>query len=318
MAQQRYRRQFFFAQEVECAGQQYRHGAGLLHRDDVGFLQVFQMVDRECAMACRQLRGAQVGQLLGMNLDRQAEPGGGVEYAFGLRDREADVFAEDVDRIDQALCMQCRQHLLAYQRDVVVGAAVVFRRQRVRAEKSRDHADRIADTEAARHAQYLAFGRQVEAVARFYFYRRDAFGQQGFQPARRLREEGFFIGAARRPHCRHDAATALCDFFVTGAGQPQRKFVGAIAAVHQVRVAVDQAGRDPLRREVVAVLDRRKFRRQCIIVAEPGNHAVTHRDRAAFDDVVWIAARRNAGVVPNAVATNRAHEDSRLVGALAR
>ena len=87
-------------------------------------------------------RGAAlVAELLGVQLDRQAERARGLEHAPRLRRREADALAEGVDRIDQALGVQLRQPG-ADGVDVVVGAAVELGRQRVRGQAGGAHVER--------------------------------------------------------------------------------------------------------------------------------------------------------------------------------
>jgi hypothetical protein len=97
-----HRRQPGFAQEVVGAGQQHGHGAGGAHRRDAVGRQVFQVVARQRAEPRRQCRAVLVAQLLGMQLDRQAQAARGVEHAFGLFGAEGDVVAEHVDGVDQA------------------------------------------------------------------------------------------------------------------------------------------------------------------------------------------------------------------------
>ena len=55
-------------------------------------------------------------------------------------------------------------------------------------------------------------------------------------------EQRVLVGFARGAHRRHDAAAGAGDVLVAGACQAHRKLVGALAAVDQVGVAVDQAG----------------------------------------------------------------------------
>ena len=47
---------------------------------------------------------------------------------------------------------------------------------------------------------------------------------------------------ARRTHRRDDAAASARDLLIARTGQSHRPFIGAVAAVHEVGVAVDQAG----------------------------------------------------------------------------
>ena len=106
-----------------------RHGA------DAGFVDVFQVIRRQRAKRGGERRALHVGELFGVQLHAQPVRGRGLEHAPGLLAREADLFAERVDRVDQAFAHQRGQHDRADLVDVVVGAAGELRRQRVRAEK---------------------------------------------------------------------------------------------------------------------------------------------------------------------------------------
>ena len=89
----------------------------------------------------------------------------------------------------------------------------------------------------------LAFG--IEPIARFDLDRRAATGHQRMQPAAALSQQ-FLVGrGARLRHGRCDPAAGFRDFLIGRAGAAHRVLVGARAAEDEVRVAVDQAGRDP-------------------------------------------------------------------------
>jgi hypothetical protein len=111
----------------------------------------------------RQLRAALVGELLRVQLDRQAERARGFENAPRLRRREADAIAEGVDRVDQPLGMQLRQPGTDSV-DVVVGAAVELGRQRMRGQTGRADGQRQFGTEPARDAQHSRFVLQAQPV----------------------------------------------------------------------------------------------------------------------------------------------------------
>ncbi len=170
------------------------------------------------------------------------------------------------------------------------------------AKKSGVHGDRIRCAKAARDAQHFSLGLQIQAVAGFYFDRRHAFCQQGFQPPCRLLKQTFLVGLAGGAHGGYDAAATTRDFFIAGAGQAQREFIGAVAAIHQMRMAIDQTRRDPAVSDIVprqASID--KFRRHLRLAADPGNDAVTHHDGSVANGLVRIAGRRDPGVMPDAV-----------------
>lgn len=292
------------AQEVVRAGQQHRDGPRLGHRRDAGLVQMLQVIGGQGAIAGRQRGAAEIAQLFGMQLDRQAMPVRGLEHALGLRRREADALAERIDRIDQSFLRQCRQHGVADQRDVVVGAIGVFGRQGMRAEEGRVHGHAIRLPEPPRDAQLLALGGEVQAVARFDLDRGDALGQQRLEPRRGLREQRVFVGGAGGPHGRHDAAAGACDFLVAGAGEPHRELVGTLAAIDQMRVAVDQAGRDPravgiVVRQAAVSLGKRGVR------AEPSDATLLDNQRGIADGVGRIGIRQQMAAMPDAVGGRR-------------
>ena len=154
-----------FPQAVIRRGKQHRDRSRAAHCFDIGFDGVFQMIRGKRAVARRELRAADVGQLLRVHLDRQAQARGRLEQALALRHGKRDVLAKHVDRVHQPLPGQRRQHVRANQFDIFLWTAAIFRRQRVRAEESRVDRDRQFAAEPARHAQHFRFGRRIQAVA---------------------------------------------------------------------------------------------------------------------------------------------------------
>ena len=114
----------------------------------------------------------------------------------------------------------------------------------MRAQKGGAHRHAKHLAQAARHAQLLAFMLQRQAVARFDLDGAHTLCQQGLQARGRLCEEFVFRSRTRGLDGRHNAATRLGDLFVGGTCQAQGELVGALAAVHQMGVAIDQARRD--------------------------------------------------------------------------
>ena len=135
-------------------------------------------------------------------------------------------------------------HDLAHLGDVVVGAAGELRRQGVRAEKGEPHGHRPFASEPARRAQLFALVFERQPVAGLDLDGRHAFGQQRIQSRQRFRHQLRFARGARGVHRRENAAALFGDRFVRNAVQALFEFVGARAGVDQVRVAVDEAGRD--------------------------------------------------------------------------
>ena len=112
-----------FAEVIEGTRQQ--HGDRARGRDGIHALlvEIFDVVDRERAIAGGEFCAAEVGELLGMKLDGQAMRLGGAENLLGLGDREGDALAEGVDRIGKPGLGRGGQGLLADEADVV-GAPV--------------------------------------------------------------------------------------------------------------------------------------------------------------------------------------------------
>ena len=99
------RRRLRLAQGIEGARQEHRHGLRGGESRRVRVVRVFDVIGRERTVACREERSADVGQLFGMELHRQAKRPGGIEHPRHLRGVKGDALAEPVDRIDQPLGM---------------------------------------------------------------------------------------------------------------------------------------------------------------------------------------------------------------------
>ena len=59
------------------------------------------MVDRQCAEFSGHFGAAEIGELFGMQFDRQAEAAGLFEDPPDLRRRKGDALAKSVNRVDQ-------------------------------------------------------------------------------------------------------------------------------------------------------------------------------------------------------------------------
>ena len=117
--------------------------------------------------------------------------------------------------------------------------------KRVKREQGRNDAHRLALAELAGELQQPQLALRIEAVAGLDLDRRAAAAHQRVQAAAALVEQllvGRRGGALDR---RGDAAAGLGNLLIARAGAAHRMLVGARAAEHEVRVAVDQARRDP-------------------------------------------------------------------------
>ena len=111
-----------------------------------------------------------------MELDPQAVVRRRFEHPCGLGGAEGDRFAKRIHRIGKARGRHCWQHLLAHERDVVVGPGRELRGQRVGAEKGGLHGERQLSGERTGGPQGLAFVVGVEPIARLDLDGGYAFG----------------------------------------------------------------------------------------------------------------------------------------------
>ena len=241
-----------------------------------------------------------------MQLHRQAEPLGHLEHARGLAAAEGDAFHERIDRIGQLLFGDGRQHLPAQARDVAVLVAVGFGRERVRAEEGGGDGDRSFAGEATGGAELAGFGFHLQTITRLDLDGCDTFRDQRIEPRQRLRDQ-FILGCgAGGLHGGENAAAGARDFLVAGARKPQLELVRAVAAVDEMRVAVDQPRRDPPAFEIDAF-----FRVQGRLLGarpDPGDPAIRCRDCAVLDDAEARACgveRRDAGMRPKPIHLHR-------------
>ena len=143
---------------------------------------------------------------------------------------------------------------------------------------------------------------QAQAITRFDFDGADAFGQQSLQSGNGRIEQSVFGRQSRGLDAGHNAAPCPRHLFIAGTGQAHRKFVGTLAAVHQVRVAVDEAWRDQGALAIVCgQLSVSVW--QIGEGAHPGNGAMLDHDGRIRHGGTACAQslRRQVQVVPNAI-----------------
>ena len=243
------------------------------------------MVGGQAVETRRQRRTAEVAELVGMQLHRQAERARGLEHAPRLRRREADAFAERIHRIDQPFRMQSRQPADGGV-DVAVGIVRELGRQRMRGEIRGPHFDAEAFAQCARDPQHLAFAVEVQPVAGLDLQRGHAIAQQRRDPRFRLPQQFVLARFAHRAHGGEDAAAGARDLLVARALQAQFEFGGAVAGEHHVRVAIDQArggqriGFDDLVGQSVDIAG------QVVAAADVREHAVLPAHCAVLDQAV--------------------------------
>ena len=137
------------------------------------------------------------------------------------------------------------QDLIDHKIDIGRATVGVFRREGVKAEEGRADAHPARLLEAPGDAQHTQFALGIEAIARLDLEGGDAAGDQGLQPIQRPFGQGRVAGLAGRADRRGDAAPLPRDLRIGHAGQAAFVLARAVAAEHQMGVAVDQAGRDP-------------------------------------------------------------------------
>ena len=120
----------------------------------------------------------------------------------------------------------------------------------MRAQKAGHNANRALLAQSAGHAQHLELGIAVQTVAGFDLEGGHALRDERIDPGKCGSQQ---FGLACTTRCcdgRNDPAARACDLFVTRAVQPHFEFAGAVAAVHDVCVAINQGRRDKARTKI--------------------------------------------------------------------
>ncbi len=292
-AQQLDRRRLALAQAVERTRQQHRDRARGRHGLDARLVQIFQVIGGERLELGGQRRPAQIRELLGMQLDRQAQRCGRLEHAPDLGRLEGDGLAKAVDRIDQP---RGRRRLQARQADpvqIAVRLALELRRHGMGAQERRLDPDRPQLGQAARDPQHGKLGRLVEAIARLDLERADAFRQERVQPGQGSCQQRCLAGRPGLGHGRADAAARGRDLGIGGAFQAQLELARPVAGEHQVCVAIDQ-GRGHQPAADIGARPGGQGGWQLGGRPEPGDPAGLDRDRAILDQAIAGPARRQA------------------------
>ncbi len=233
------------ANEIERTRQHDGDGAGPGHRRHPVLIGIFEMIGRERAEPRRERGAMQVRQLIGMQANRKAEGLGLCKYLRSLFHREGDALAERIDRVRKAGGGDRRQHLIADRIDIAGLVSCHLGGNGVGAKECGSNRDRALAGKTAGGLQLAALGIEFEAVAGLDLDGGDALRDQGIEPRQRCRHKLVGADLSRRLHRGNDAAAGARDFFVTCARQTLLELVGAIAAVNQMGMTIDQAGRDP-------------------------------------------------------------------------
>jgi hypothetical protein len=159
--------------------------------------------------------------------------------------------------------------------------------------------DRVSLLERARRAEHLRFVGEGQPVPRFDFNSGHAFGQQRLQARRTCVEEFLRRGAAHRAHSGKNAATAAGNLRIGAAAQPLRILAGSRTGEHQMRVAVDEPGREPRAGQVVLLVGIPGGRRREVrLSADPFDAPAPSQQRAALDDSHRLVAGGQSRVAP--------------------
>ena len=261
------------------------------------------MVGGERAELGGQPRAVEIRQLLRVQLDRQGVGPRGLENPADLGGAEGDALAEAVHGIRRALGRHRRDHVLADEANVAVGIATVFRRNGMGPQEGGADRDRPRLPEAPGGAQHLEFVAGGQAVAGLDLDRRRTLADEGVEARQRAGDQRVLARRPGRGHRRGDAPARLGDLLVARAGEAKLELGGAVAAIDQVRVAVDEPGRHPAPLQVDPLRGGHAGR-QVRHGADPGDPAVPRRDGAKRDLAIGCAARPHGpdtGVDPHSI-----------------
>jgi hypothetical protein len=115
----------------------------------------------------------------------------------------------------------------------------------VRGEQAGRDGHRVFRLEPSRDAQHLRLVLKIEPVAGLDLDRRDAFLQQRSQAWPALPQQVVLGRGARGAHGAEDAAALAGNCGIALARGAAREFRGALPGEDEVRVAVDESGREP-------------------------------------------------------------------------
>ena len=290
-----------FAQGVEGTRQEHGDGAGGGHERGIGGGCVFEMVGGKCARAGRKGGAAGMGELFGMELDREVQRLCRGEDLRDLIGGEGDGFAEGVDLVDQPLGGEAVQGGQADLVEIGLGAALVIGRDGMGAKEGGDDAHGAQTGQPPRRKEHPAFGIEVETVAGLDLDRPDAFGKERIK-AGKGRDDEVVDGC--RPgggEGREDAAPGGGDGGIALTLEPHGEFRGAVAGMDDMGVTIDQRGRD----KPAALIAQRARCGQVGAGAAPADEAVGDDDGRIFDQ------RRLAGVAGGKAEIGEDH-DGRL------
>ena len=278
-------------------GKEGRDGARLRHRLHRRPRGVLEVVGGEPAVLRDDPARPEVGVLVGMELDREAEGLRAVEKAPDLRVAVSVLVAEAVDLVDDPLSRRLGQDLLAHERHVVVAPpGELLGGKPVRAEVGGDDGDRQVLAERPRHPHLAELGIPVEAGAGLALHRGDPVRDEPAHapPARRV--ERLLGERAGTPRHRPDPGPRGLQVPPPAALGQHLEIVKAFFSVDDMGVRIHEPRGDDLATEVAhprrLVLPRRGTR------PDPGDLPVRYPDRCVRDEPERLLAvhRSDVGV----------------------
>jgi len=277
--------------EIEGAWQQYgccpraRKGRGARR------IEILQMIGRDRAEARAEFGTVLVRELIGMQFDGKASSRGRLEHGACLDGREADTLAKYIHRVRQSLRGDGRDHLGTDAPHVLVAASCELGRHRVSAEERRFQREGAQARELVRGTQLFALVFEREPISRFDLNGGHTLGEQGIEARERCSNQLGLLGRPGRSHRRENAAARARDCLVGGTGKALRMFLGAVAGVNEVGVAVDEAGRDETSFEI-GLLVSAPVTWQLGIRPDEHDASLSRRDRPALDQTEPRPTRR--------------------------
>src|SRR6185369_6131293 len=180
-----------------------------------------------------------------MESDRKAMMRGGLEQALDLLWSEGDAFAKCVDAGRNSLLRRCRDELVDDLADVMRATVALVGGKRVQGKQRRYDPHCRALAELARDLHQAKLVLRIEPVARLDLDRRAAAAHQRPEPATALVKQLLVRSRHGALHRRGNSAAGLRDLLVACTGAAHRVLVRACSAEDEMRVAIDETGRDP-------------------------------------------------------------------------
>ena len=247
-----------------------------------GWSRCSQVVGGETVELGEEGGAALVAELFGVEFEGEAEGGCGFEQSAGLGCGEADGVAECVDGVGEGGGLG--EHLGDDMVDVGVGRGAGG--GGVGGEEAGLDGDGAVSGEGAGGAEHAELGFGFEAVTGFDLDGGDAFGEEGVEAGEGGGDETGLIEGAGGADGAEDAAAFAGDLFVGDALEAAFEFLGAVATVNEVGVAVDETGGGPGTVGVVGDVGLGCGGGG----TDPGDAAVIDEDCGVFDGAVWRTA----------------------------